>query len=263
MKKVFLTIFLTLNFSLAVSALANSENGSKPLDTKALHPKEMKWNFDGFFGSIDKQSTQRGYQVYKEICSSCHTLNLVAYRSLTDIGFSEDEVKQIAAEYNVTDGPNDDGEMFERPALPSDKIVGPYLNEKAARSANGGAYPPDFSLIAKARHAGPSYIYSLLNGYQEAPEDFPSVEGKYYNPYFEGRQIAMPAPITEDGQVEYKDGTFASKEQMTIDVVNFLQWAAEPETEARKKMGVRTMIFLLILLAILIAAKKAVWKTIK
>ena len=263
MKKVFLTIFLTLNFSLAVSALANSEYGSKPLDTKALHPKEMKWNFDGFFGSIDKQSTQRGYQVYKEICSSCHTLNLVAYRSLTDIGFSEDEVKQIAAEYNVTDGPNDDGEMFERPALPSDKIVGPYLNEKAARSANGGAYPPDFSLIAKARHAGPSYIYSLLNGYQEAPEDFPSVEGKYYNPYFEGRQIAMPAPITEDGQVEYKDGTFASKEQMTIDVVNFLQWAAEPETEARKKMGVRTMIFLLILLAILIAAKKAVWKTIK
>ena len=263
MKKVFLTIFLTLNFSLAVSALANSEHDSNPLDTKALHPKEMKWNFDGFFGSIDKQSTQRGYQVYKEICSSCHTLNLVAYRSLTDIGFSEDEVKQIAAEYNVTDGPNDDGEMFERPALPSDKIVGPYLNEKAARSANGGAYPPDFSLIAKARHAGPSYIYSLLNGYQEAPEGFTSVEGKYYNPYFEGRQIAMPAPITEDGQVEYKDGTFASKEQMTIDVVNFLQWAAEPETEARKKMGVRTMIFLLILLAILIAAKKAVWKTIK
>lgn len=263
MKKVFLTIFLTLNFSLAVSALVNSEHSSNPLDTKALHPKEMKWNFDGFFGSIDKQSAQRGYQVYKEICSSCHTLNLVAYRSLTDIGFSEDEVKQIAAEYNVTDGPNDDGEMFERPALPSDKIVGPYLNEKAARSANGGAYPPDFSLIVKARHAGPSYIYSLLNGYQEAPEGFPSVEGKYYNPYFEGRQIAMPAPITEDGQVEYKDGTFASKEQMTIDVVNFLQWAAEPETEARKKMGVRTMIFLLILLAILIAAKKAVWKTIK
>ena len=159
----------------------------------------------------------------------------------------------------VTDGPNDDGEMFERPALPSDKIVGPYQNEKAARAANNGAYPPDFSLITKARHDGPNYIYSLLTGYSEAPEEFPSVEGKYYNPYFEGRQIAMPAPITEDGQVEYKDGTVASKEQMVIDVVNFLQFAAEPETEARKKMGVRTMVFLLILFAILLAAKKAVW----
>ena len=262
MNKFFLILFLFLTPSLAQANEGHSSDAAV-VETTAHHPKEMKWNFDGFFGSIDRQSAQRGYQVYKEICSSCHTLNLVAYRSLTDIGFSEDEVKQIAAEYNVTDGPNDDGEMFERPALPSDKIVGPYLNEKAARSANGGAYPPDFSLIAKARHAGPSYIYSLLNGYQEAPEGFPSVEGKYYNPYFEGRQIAMPAPITEDGQVEYKDGTFASKEQMTIDVVNFLQWAAEPETEARKKMGVRTMIFLLILLAILIAAKKAVWKTIK
>lgn len=263
MKKVFLTIFLTLNFSLAVSALANSENGSKPLDTKALHPKEMKWNFDGFFGSIDKQSTQRGYQVYKEICSSCHTLNLVAYRSLTDIGFSEDEVKQIAAEYNVTDGPNDDGEMFERPALPSDKFVGPYANEQAARSVNGGAYPPDLSLIIKSRHDGANYVYSLITGFADAPEGFHMNDGKNYNPYFEGRQISMPAPISDDGQVTYNDGTYATKEQMTLDVVNFLQWAAEPETEHRKKMGVRTMIFLGILFAILIAAKKAVWKKIK
>lgn len=254
MKKILLT--LLLSFSLAHTAFASSSDSA----TSAHHPKKMKWNFEGFFGSIDRQSAQRGYQVYKEVCSSCHSLDLVAYRNLEEIGFSADEVKQIAAEFEVTDGPDDEGEMFERPALPHDKIVGPYANEKAARASNGGAFPPDFSLIAKARHEGPSYIYSLLTGFEEAPEGFEMAEGKYYNPYFDGRQIAMPSPLNEDGLVEYEDGTFASQEQMAVDVVNFLQWAAEPETEARKKMGVRTMIFLFLLLAILIAAKKAVWK---
>ena len=226
MKKIFLTLIF---ISLANFAKANESHDGNLLATTALHPKEMKWNFDGVFGSIDRQSAQRGFQVYKEICSSCHSLKLVAYRNLTEIGFSEDEVKQIAAEYNVTDGPNDDGDMFDRPALPSDKFVSPFANEKAARASNGGAYPPDFSLIVKARHEGPSYIYSLITGYKDAPESFPMAEGKNYNPYFEGRQISMPAPITDDGQIEYKDGTYATKEQMTIDVVNFLQWAAEPE----------------------------------
>ena len=260
MKKIFL--ILTLSFA-SNFALANESGTLNPLDTAALHPKEMKWNFDGIFGSIDRQSAQRGFQIYKEVCSSCHSLKLVAYRSLADIGFSEDEVKQIAAEYSVVDGPNDDGDMFDRKALPSDKFVSPFANEKAARASNGGAYPPDFSLIAKARHEGPSYIYSLITGYSEAPEGFQMAEGKNYNPYFEGRQIAMPAPLTDDGQIEYKDGTFATKEQMAIDVVNFLQWAAEPEMENRKKMGVRTMFFLGVLLIILIAAKKAVWKKLK
>ncbi len=190
-------------------------------------------------------------------------MKLVAYRNLTELGFSEDEVKQIASEYMVTDGPNDDGEMFERPALPSDKFVSPYANEQVARAANGGALPPDLSLIIKARHDGPNYVYSLITGYKDAPEGFQMSEGKNYNPYFEGRQISMPAPISDDGAVEYKDGTVATKEQMVIDVVNFLQWTAEPETEHRKKMGVRTMTFLLILFAILIAAKKAVWKKVK
>lgn len=261
MKKLFLIIALSL---FANPAFANSShNASDELATSALHPKQMKWSFEGFFGSIDRQSAQRGYQVYKEICSSCHSLKLVAYRNLTELGFSEDEVKQIASEYMVTDGPNDDGDMFERPALPSDKFVGPYANEQAARSANGGALPPDLSLIIKARHDGPNYVYSLITGYKDAPEGFVMSEGKNYNPYFEGRQISMPAPIADDAQIEYKDGTVATKEQMVIDVVNFLQWAAEPETEHRKKMGVRTMIFLLILFAILIAAKKAVWKKVK
>ena len=259
MKKLFLILLFLPSFVLA----NESHNAADPLSTSALHPKQMKWEFDSIFGRFDRASIQRGYQVYKEVCAACHGLKLVSYRNLQEIGFSEDEVKQIAAEYSVTDGPNDEGEMFDRPALPSDRFVGPYANEQAARSVNGGAFPPDLSLIVKARHDGPNYVYSLITGFTDAPDEFVMSEGKNYNPYFEGRQISMPAPITDDGQVDYKDGTYATKEQMTIDVVNFLQWAAEPETEHRKKMGVRTMIFLAILLAILIAAKKAVWKNVK
>lgn len=259
MKKLFLILTLIPTLSFANSGGHNAD----PLATTALHPKQMKWEFDGIFGRFDRASAQRGYQVYKEVCSACHSLKLMAYRNLTDIGFSEEEVKQIAAEYSVTDGPNDDGDMFDRPGLPSDKFVSPYANEQAARSVNGGAYPPDLSLIIKARHDGANYVYSLITGFTDAPDGFHMAEGKNYNPYFEGRQIGMPAPITDDGQVDYRDGTVATKEQMAIDVVNFLQFAAEPETESRKKMGVRTMIFLAILLVILVAAKKAVWKNLK
>ncbi len=260
MKKFFLIFLLLPNL-----ALANAEYDLEEtiIETKAHHPKQMKWEFDGVFGSVDRASAQRGYQVYKEICSACHSLRRVAYRNLTEIGFSEDEVKQIASEFLVSDGPNDDGEMFDRSGLPSDKFVGPYANEQAARSSNGGALPPDLSLIIKARHDGANYVYSLLTGFVDAPDNFPLASGKSYNPYFEGRQISMPAPITDDVQVDYRDGTYATKEQMVIDVTNFLQWAAEPEAEARKKMGVRTMIFLGILLIILIAAKRAVWKKVK
>ncbi len=256
--------FLIIAALLTQTAFANEHGGSKDaLSTNALHPKQMKWNFEGVFGSLDQASAQRGFQVYKEVCSSCHGLKLVAYRNLKEIGFSEEEVKQIAAEYTVSDGPNDDGDMFDRPALPSDRIVGPYANDNAARASNGGALPPDLSLIIKARHDGPNYVYSLITGFTQAPEGFHMAEGKSYNPYFEGRQISMPAPISEDGQVEYKDGTYATKEQMTADVVNFLQWAAEPETEKRNKMGVRTMIFLGSLLVVLLAAKKLVWKKVE
>lgn len=259
MKKLFLILLFLPSFVLA----NESHNAADPLSTSALHPKQMHWEFDSIFGRFDRASIQRGFQVYKEVCAACHGLKLVSYRNLQEIGFSEDEVKQIASEYSVTDGPNDDGDMFDRPALPSDKFVSPYANEQAARSVNGGAFPPDLSLIVKARHDGPNYVYSLITGFTDAPDEFHMNEGKNYNPYFEGRQISMPSPITDDAQVDYKDGTYATKEQMTIDVVNFLQWAAEPETEHRKKMGVRTMIFLAILLAILIAAKKAVWKNVK
>lgn len=253
-------------FLISFSAFANSDNVTivnEDLATYATHPKQLKWEFDGIFGRFDRASIQRGYQVYKEVCSACHSLKLLSYRNLQDIGFSEAEVKQIASEYLVADGPNDDGEMFERPGLPSDKFASPYANEQAARAVNGGAYPPDLSLIVKARHDGANYVYSLLNGYSDAPEGFELASGKNYNRYFEGRQIAMPAPLTDDGQVEYKDGTYATKEQMAIDVVNFLQFAAEPETEYRKKMGVRTLIFLAILLSLLVCVKKMIWKKVR
>ena len=261
MKKYFLVLLLLPSLAFANASVDPTIDESKI--TTALHPKKMKWEFDGFFGRFDRASIQRGYQVYKEVCSACHGMKLMSYRNLQDIGFLEAEVKNIASEYLVTDGPNDDGEMFERPGLPSDKFVGPYANEQAARSANGGAYPPDLSLIIKARHDGPNYVYSLLNGYKDSPEGFEMAVGKNYNPYFEGRQIAMPSPINDDGQVEYKDGTIATKEQMTIDVVNFLQYASEPELEHRKKMGVRTMIFLGILFGLLLSAKRAIWKNVK
>lgn len=259
--------YLLILFFIPVIALASPSNSDHNIDqskaTFALHPQKLKWEFEGFFGRFDKASIQRGYQVYKEVCSACHSLKFMSYRNLQDIGFSEDEVKYIASEYLVTDGPNDDGEMFDRPGLPSDKFVSPYPNEQSARSANGGAYPPDLSLIIKARHDGPNYVYSLLNGYREAPEGFELASGKNYNLYFEGRQISMPSPINEDNQIEYKDGTVATKEQMIIDVINFLQYASEPETEHRKKMGIRTMIFLSILLVLLVLAKRAIWKNVK
>jgi ubiquinol-cytochrome c reductase cytochrome c1 subunit len=255
MKKFILLIALIL-FSTPTWA-----SGESP--TSALHPKKLDWQFEGFFGSFDKQSVQRGYQVYKEVCSACHSMNLIAYRNLQDIGFSEAEVKQVASEYMIVDGPDDSGEMFERPALPSDHFVPPYPNEQASRAANGGAYPPDLSLMVKARHEGANYIYSLLTGFAEAPDDFHLNEGKYYNPYFSGRQISMPPPLADDGVVEYGDGTFATKEQMTIDLVNFLQFAAEPEMEIRKQMGVKAMIFLAIMTILFAVAKKLVWRQVK
>jgi ubiquinol-cytochrome c reductase cytochrome c1 subunit len=251
-------LFSTITLSIICSSVFATESS-----TAAFHPKDIKWEFEGFFGRFDKASAQRGYQIYKEVCSACHSLKLLSYRNLEEIGFSEAEVKQIASEYNVTDGPNDEGEMFERPALPSDKFISPFANEQAARASNGGALPPDLSLIVKARHEGPSYVYSILTGFSDAPDDFHLVEGKFYNQYFEGRQISMPPPLGDDGAVTYKDGTVATKEQMAMDIVNFLQFAAEPEMEQRKKMGVRTMIFLAILTVLFIVAKRIIWKKIK
>jgi ubiquinol-cytochrome c reductase cytochrome c1 subunit len=189
-------------------------------------------------------------------------MRLNAYRNLLEIGFSEAEVKQIASEATVIDGPNDDGDMFERPGRMSDRFASPFANEKAARASNNGAYPPDLSLLAKARPNGANYIYSLLTGYEAAPADVNLGEGMYYNSYFPGSQIAMASPLSEDA-VEYQDGTQASVDQMARDVVVFLQWAAEPEMEQRKRMGVKALLYLFVFTILFYFAKKRIWQRVK
>lgn len=244
-------VFVIVSLMVAVPAFAGGG------DTKP--PRQMAWQFQGPFGTVDRASAQRGLQVYREVCAACHGLKRVAFRTLSGIGFSEAEIKALAAEYTIVDGPNDDGEMFDRPGLPSDKFTSPFPNEKAARAANGGAYPLDLSLIIKARPDGANYVYSLLTGYVDAPEEAHIGPGMNYNPYFAGSQIAMAAPLS-DGRVTYEDGTPASVDQMSKDVVNFLQWTAEPEMESRKRMGVKVIIFLLITTVLLYVAKRRVWK---
>lgn len=228
----------------------------------AAHNKKVDWQFDGVFGTVDRQSAQRGFQVYKEVCAACHSLKLISFRTLQELGFPEGEVKAIAAEYSIQDGPNDAGDMFERPGRPSDSFPAPYANEKAARVANNGALPPDLSLMVKARVDGANYLYSLLTGYENAPEGFHLSEGMHYNRYFPGGQIAMPKPMS-DGQVTYGDGTANTADQMAHDVVNFLQWTAEPEMEARKRMGIKVFVYLLVFTGLFIAAKKRVWRNIE
>ncbi|MDX1924003.1 MAG: cytochrome c1 [Rickettsiaceae bacterium] len=231
---------------------------SVSLASEHIELKKMIWPFDGPLGSVDRQAAQRGFQVYKEVCSACHSLSRLSYRNLRDLGFSEAEIKEIAKQYTVKDGPNDSGEMFERPGLPSDRFVMSFANEQAARAANGGAYPPDLSLIIKARHDGANYVFSLLTGYKEPPENFKMMEGLHYNAYFPGHQIAMSKPLS-DSQVTYQDGTPATIDQMAYDLVNFLQWAAEPEMEKRKSLGLRVMIYFLIFTVFFYFAKKRIW----
>lgn len=226
----------------------------------AEHPRKIVWPFEGIQGSVDRAAAQRGFQVYKEVCSACHGMSRVAFRNLQEIGFSEAEVKALAKDYSYK-ALNDAGEEVERPGLPADKMPSPFPNEQAARAGNNGAYPPDLSLIVKARHDGANYIYSLLTGYKDAPADFPLGDGMNYNPYFEGRQIAMAAPLSE-GAVTYEDGTNATVDQMARDVVTFLQWAAEPEMEHRKSMGLRVMVFLAIGAVFFYIAKRRIWKDV-
>jgi ubiquinol-cytochrome c reductase cytochrome c1 subunit len=220
--------------------------------------KTMSWPFEGILGQVDRQAAQRGFQVYKEVCAACHSMHQLSYRNLTNLGFSEAEVKEIAKSFTVHDGPNDQGEMFDRPGIPSDKFVSPFANVEAAKAANNGAAPPDLSLIIKAREDGANYVHSLLTGYDPAPDGFKMMPGLYYNSYFHGHQIAMPSPLS-DGQVQYMDGTNASVDQMSRDLVVFLQWAAEPEMERRKSMGLKVTIFLVIFSIVFYVAKGRVW----
>ncbi|MFQ5972550.1 MAG: cytochrome c1 [Alphaproteobacteria bacterium] len=224
----------------------------------ALEPPELEWSFEGIFGTFDRASAQRGFQVYKEVCSACHAMQYMAYRHLSGIGFSEDEIKAIAADIEVPDGPDEFGEFFTRPATPADFFAAPFPNDQAARAANGGALPPDLTLITKAKSGGANYVHAILIGYDEPPGDVEVREGLSYNPYFTGAQIAMAQPLFDD-MVEYADGTEATVEQMAHDVATFLAWAAEPELEERKRMGFTVVVFLVVLTALLLAAKRKLW----
>jgi ubiquinol-cytochrome c reductase cytochrome c1 subunit len=221
-------------------------------------PVHIKWHHDGLFGTFDRAAAQRGFQVYREVCSACHGLTYVAFRNLTDLGFSEEQVEALAAQYTVTDGPNDEGEMFERPARPSDPIPPPYPNEQAARVANGGALPPELSLITMARAGGTDYVYSLMAGYEEPPADAQAPEGLYYNAFFPGHWIAMPPPLS-DGAVSYADGTEATVPQMASDVATFLTWAGEPTLEQRKRTGLKVTLFLIVFTGLTYATMRKVW----
>jgi ubiquinol-cytochrome c reductase cytochrome c1 subunit len=223
------------------------------------------WSFKGLFGKFDRGSLQRGYQVYTEVCSSCHSMKYLSYRNLSEKGgpeFTEPQVKAIAASFEVTDGPNADGEMYTRPGKLSDKFVMPYENVKAAQAANGGAYPPDMSVLVKARSGGANYIYSLLQGYEDPPTGITLDEGVHYNKYMYGNKIKMANPLS-DGLVEYTDGTEANVEQMSKDVTTFLMWAAEPHLEARHQMGFKAIVYLIILTILVYFSMKRIWSRIE
>jgi len=255
-KKIIKISYLVI-LLLTVNNLVNSAEKVELLKTD--------WSFKGLFGKFDRGSLQRGYQVYSEVCASCHSMKYVSFRNLAEPGgpeFSEEQVKAIAANFEVIDGPNNDGEMFERPAKLSDKFVKPYENVKAAQAANGGAYPPDMSVLAKARSGGVDYIYSILLGYEDPPIGVTLEDGVHYNKYMYGNNIKMAKPLS-DNLIEYSDGTVASEEQMAKDVTTFLMWAAEPHLESRHAMGFKAIIYLIILTILVYFSMKKVWSRIE
>jgi len=209
-----------------------------------VHPPHQHWSHSGYLGSYDHTSIRRGYEVYRQVCSTCHSMNLVHFRELVGVSHTEEQAKALAESYEYQDGPNDEGEFFERKGKLSDPFPAPYANEELSRYANGGALPPDMSCLSKGRHGGADYIYALLTGYKDAPAGFELRSGLYYNPYFPGGALAMAPPLNDDG-VEYEDGTVATISQQAKDVSAFLMWASEPEHDERKKTGMKIMIALL------------------
>lgn len=256
------------------------------------HPPAQKWSFSGPFGTFDRAQLQRGFKVYKEVCAACHGLGMISFRNLSQPsgpGFTEGQIKTLAADYKVKDGPNEQGEMFERPGRPSDRFPLPFANAEAAKAANGGAVPPDFSVIAKARtyergfpmwvidivtqyqEQGVDYIVALLNGYEEAPKGVTVEPGLHYNKYFPGNKIAMANPLValfdDSGKATdanfYTDGTPVTREQVGRDVAAFLMWAAEPKLEERKQIGSKVMMWLILLAGLLYFTKKRIWSRLE
>ncbi len=254
-----MTMTKTLLSLAASAAIALSLAGPVEAAGDTPKPPAQSWTHSGIFGTFDRAALQRGFQVYKEVCASCHSVNQIAFRHLTGIGYNAEQVQAIAATYEVEDGPNDEGEMFTRPGRPADRLPSPFANENAARAANNGAMPPDLSLMVKARKGGADYLYALLTGYADAPADFKLQEGMNYNTYFPGHQIAMAPPINDEA-VEYTDGTKPTKAQHARDISTFLAWTAEPELEDRKRMGIKVLLFLIVLTAMLYALKRAIWR---
>ena len=236
-----------------------SLNGAEQND-----PIKVNWSFKGLTGKFDRAALQRGFQVYKEVCSSCHSMQYLSYRNLGESGgpeFSEAEVKAIASSIEIEDGPDSQGEMFTRPGRPSDKFKSPYPNVNASIAANGGAYPPDMSVLVKARPGGSDYIYSVLVGYEEPPAGVVLDDGVYYNKYMIGNKIKMSAPLL-DGIIEYTDGTDSTVDQMAKDVTTFLSWAAEPELEERHRTGVKVILYLVLLTILVYLSMKKIWSRI-
>lgn len=280
--KTILTSLVGAGFGLMIAtsgAIASEGGATKHYPLK--HPKHVHWSFSGPFGHWDLGQLQRGLKIYKEVCSSCHSLDLVSFRNLEDLGYSEAQVKAFASEYDFTDGPDSEGEMFDRPGKPFDYFPSPYPNAQAAAAANHGAHPPDFSLLAKARapergfpqfifdvftlyaENGPDYIYSLLTGFEDAPAGTEIPETAHYNPYFiSGPALAMAPPLS-DGAVTYDDGSAETVDQYAQDVAAFMMWAAEPSLVERKALGMKVMFFLLLFAALLFLTKKRIWAELK
>lgn len=276
--KGFAALGIVFSMSGAAAVAQQSEEVPEAPHYPIEEPHELDWSFEGPFGTYEKAQLQRGLKVYKEVCAACHSLDLVSFRTIEHLGYSEAQVKALAAEYEVQDGPDADGEMFARPAVASDYFPSPFANPAQAAASNNGAAPPDLSLMAKARtvlrgfptfvfdiftqyaEGGPDYIYSLLTGYEEPPAGVDIPEGTYYNPYFiAGPSLAMAPPLS-DGQVTYDDGAPETVDQYSRDVSAFLMWAAEPHLEARKQTGFSVMVFLLLFAALVYLTKRKIWE---
>ena len=252
---------LTMKVALTITFLFGATTTAANSAEIVSFPKK-EWSWQGVFGTYDRSQLQRGLQAYKSVCAACHGLKFIAFRDLMDLGYSAAEIKTFAKTIEVTNKePNDEGEIFKRPARAADYFPDPFPNKQAARAANTGAYPPDLSLVVESRVGGADYLHALLTGYTDPPKGVKLGDGMYYNKAYPGHQIAMPAPIMDDS-VEYKDGTKPTVNQIATDVTAFLAWASEPNMEARKSMGIKVMLFLFAFLFVLIGMKRRTWSSV-